>query len=195
MGGLAQLFSTARNGAAFAAGGRLDVEYRFAPSWTISATGGYSTLFDTQAPILSAFEAGIDFSYDLSALGGVKPRLSVEDVKLDAVFPSLYAYYDDNAFGTVKVVNREDASIRDVSVTFDSSRFTDQPKACGKYDLIPKGGSATVPIKALFTDFVLDITQNIDAKGEIVVEYDYLGSDHVVRTPVDFQMHLRNAIT
>ena len=44
MGGLAQLFSTAGSGAAFSAGGRLDVEYRFAPSWTISATGGYSTL-------------------------------------------------------------------------------------------------------------------------------------------------------
>ena len=195
MGGLAQLFSTAGSGAAFSAGGRLGVEYRFAPSWTVSATGGYSTLFGTQAPILSAIEAGIDFSYDLSALGGVKARLSVEDVKLDAVFPSLYAYYDDNAFGTVKVVNREDAAIRDVSVTFDSSRYMDQPKVCGKFDLIPKGGSATVPIKALFTDSVLDITQNIDAKGEIVVEYSYLGSDRVVRTPVDFQMHHRNAIT
>ena len=40
---------------------------------------------------------------------------SVEDAKLDAVFPSLYAYYDDNAFGTVRVVNREDAAIRDVA--------------------------------------------------------------------------------
>ena len=116
-------------------------------------------------------------------------------MKLDAVFPSLYAYYDDNAFGTVKVVNREDASVRDVKVSFNAGRFMDQPKVCGQYVNIPKGGSVTVPVTALFTDSVLNITQGSDAKGEIIVEYSYLGSDRVVRSPIDFRMHHRNAIT
>ena len=52
----------------------------------------------------------------------------------------------------------------------------DQPKVCGDYPSIAKGASVTVPIKALFTDSVLSITQSIDAKGEIIVEYSYLGS-------------------
>ncbi len=195
MGGLAQLNSSAESGAAYAAGGRLDLGYRLSPAFTISASGGYTGYFGTQAQILSAFEAGIYASYDLSAVGGLKSRLTVEDVKLDAVFPSLYAYYDDNPFGTIKVVNREDAAIRDVKVSFNAGRYMDQPKVCAQVDRLQKGGSVTVPITALFTDSVLDITQNIDAKGEIVVEYSYLGSDRVVRTPIDFQMHHRNAIT
>jgi tetratricopeptide (TPR) repeat protein len=195
MGGFAELVSSGGSGAAYAAGARLGVEYRMSPSFTLSANGGYSTYFGTEALILSAIEAGLYFSYDLSAIGGSKPRLSVEDVKLDAVFPSLYAYYDDNAFGTVKVVNREDASVRDVKVSFNAGRFMDQPKVCGQYENIPKGGSVTVPVTALFTDSVLNITQGSDAKGEIIVEYSYLGSDRIVRSPIDFRMHHRNAIT
>ncbi len=195
MGGLAQLTSTALSGPAYAAGGRLGIGYRLSPAFTLSASGGYTGYFGTQAQILSGIEAGLFLSYDLSAVGGLKPRLSVEDVKLDAVFPSLYAYYDDNAFGTVKVVNREDAAIRDVKVSFNAGRYMDQPKVCAQYPRLEKGASATVPVTALFTDSVLDITQNIDAKGEIVVEYSYLGADRVVRAPIDFQMHHRNAIT
>ncbi len=195
MGGVAELNSSAGSGAAYAAGARLGLEYRLSPALTLSANGGYSAYFGTEAQILSAVEAGLYFSYDLSAVGGLKSRLSVEDVKLDAVFPSLYAYYDDNAFGTVRVVNREDASIRDVKVSFNAGRYMDQPKVCGEYGSLAKGGSVTVPVTALFTDSVLNITQGSDAKGEIIVEYSYLGSDRVVHAPIDFRMHHRNAIT
>jgi len=195
MGGIAELNSSAGSGTAYAAGARLGLEYRISPAFTLSANGGYSTYFGTEAQILSAVEAGLYFSYDLSAVGGLKSRLSVEDVKLDAVFPSLYAYYDDNAFGTVKIVNREDASIRDVKVSFNAGRYMDQPKVCGQYDRLAKGGSVTVPVTALFTDSVLNITQGSDAKGEIIVEYSYLGSDRAVHAPIDFRMHHRNAIT
>jgi hypothetical protein len=195
LGGLAELFTSAVSGTAFAAGARVGVEYRLAPALSISLDGGYTNYFGTQASILSAAEAGLYFSYDLSAVAGPKARLTVEAPKLDAVFPSLYAYYDDNPFGTVTIVNREDAAIRDVKVSFNAARFMDQPKVCGSYDSIGRGASIQVPVRALFTDSVLNITQNIDAKGEILVEYSYLGSDREVREPIDFQMHHRNAIT
>ena len=119
----------------------------------------------------------------------------MEDVKLDSAFPSLYAYYDDNAFGSLRIVNREDSDIRDVTVSFNAGRYMDQPKVCGQYAGIRKGDSVTVPVKALFNDSVLNITQGTDAKAEIVVEYSYLGSDRRVRLPIDFRMHHRNAIT
>ncbi len=195
MGGLAQLFAPSKSGPAYAAGARLGLGYRFAPAITLGLSGGYSTYFGTQAPIFSAFEAGLSLSYDLSAVAGPKPRLSVEDVKLDAVFPSLYAYYDDNAFGSVRIVNREDAAIRDVKVSFNAGRYMDQPKVCGQYASIPQGASMTVPVKALFSDSVLNITQGTDAKAEVIVEYSYLGVDRTVRAPIDFRMHHRNAIT
>jgi hypothetical protein len=195
MGGLAELFSSTGGGAAYAAGARIGLEYRLNPAFSLSLSGGYSSYLGTEAPILSAIEGGLYVSYDLSDLGGFKSRLSVEDVKLDAVFPSLYAYYDDNAFGTVRVVNREDAAIRDVKVSFNAGHYMDQPKICGQYANLAKGESVVVPVKALFTDSVLNITQGTDAKGEIIIEYSYLGSDRVVRTPIDFRMHHRNAIT
>jgi hypothetical protein len=195
MGGLAELSSSADSGAAYAVGARLGLAYRLSPGWTVSADGGYSTYLGTESTVLSAIEAGLFVSYDLSTIGPTKAKLTVESPKLDAVFPSLYAYYDENPFGSVKIVNREDAEIRDVKVSFDAGHYMDQPKVCGEYPLIAKGQSVTVPVKALFTDQVLNITQNIDAKGEIIVEYEYLGSDRQVRTPIDFQMHHRNAIT
>ena len=195
MGGIAEIFLAEGGGMAIAAGARLGLEYRLSPAFSLSVSGGYTSYFGTEVPILSAIEAGLYFSYDLSALGGYKNRLSVEDVKLDAVFPSLYAYYDENAFGSVRIVNREDGIIRNVKVSFNAGHYMDQPKICGQYGSIQEGASVTVPVRALFSDSVLGITQGIDAKGEIVVEYSYLGSERLVRTPVDFRMHHRNAIT
>lgn len=197
MGGLAELFpSGEKSGTAYAAGGRLGLEYRLAPSWRLSASGGYQTyLGGDWLPIFSAVQAGLYIGYDLSALGGDRPKLAVEDPKLDAVFPSLYAYYDDNPFGTVKVVNREDSAIRDITVSFNAGHYMDQPKVCGEYGSLASGESVIVPVKALFTDSVLQITQGTDAKGEIIVKYSYLGSDRESRVPIDFRMHHRNAIT
>jgi hypothetical protein len=193
--GLSEMFLPSLTGSVVSAGARLGVDYRLAPAFTLSAGGGYSNYFGSQASVLSALTAGVSFTYSLSALGGEKARVSVQDVKLDAVFPSLYAYYDDNPFGSVTVVNREDAAIDDVRVSFTAGRYMDQPKICATYASLKAGASVVVPVKALFTDAVLNITQGLDAKGEITVSYQYLGSARTTRVPVDFRMHHRNAIT
>ena len=80
-------------------------------------------------------------------------------------------------------------------MSFNAGHYMDQPKICGQYNNIQEGASVTVPVKALFSDSVLGITQGVDAKAEIIVEYSYLGSERLVRVPVDFRMHHRNAIT
>ena len=193
--GVSEMILPSLTGSAYTAGARLGASYRLAPAFTLSANGGYSEYFGSRAPLLSALTAGLSLTYDLQSLGGERPHVAVQDIKLDAVFPSLYAYYDDNPFGTVTVVNREDAEISDVRVSFTAGHYMDQPKVCGVYDRLAAGASLTVPVKALFTDAVLNITQGLDAKGEILVSYRYVGSLRTVRVPVDFRMHHRNAIT
>jgi hypothetical protein len=193
--GVSEIVLPSLSGSAYTAGARLGASYRLAPEFTLSANGGYSEYFGSQTSVLSAMTAGLSLTYDLSSLGGSRPHVAVKDVKLDAVFPSLYAYYDDNPFGTVTVVNREDAEITDVQVSFTAGHYMDQPKICGVYSLIKAGGSVEVPVKALFTDAVLNITQGVDAKGEIIVTYQHIGATRTLRVPVDFRMHHRNAIT
>ncbi len=193
--GMSQMMLPTLTGSVFSAGSRVGVDYRLAPAFTLSARGGYTNYFGSQASVLSAVTAGVSLTYDLSSIGGEKARVAVQDIKLDAVFPSLYAYYDDNPFGTVTVVNREDAEITEVKVSFSAGHYMDQPKICGTYDSIRTGASVIVPVKALFTDTVLNITQGLDAKGEILVTYQYLGASRSVRVPIDFRMHHRNAIT
>jgi hypothetical protein len=183
------------SGLAFSARGMLGFEYRIIPSLAMTLSGGYATYFGTQAQIFSAIEVALSLKYDLQSMGGTKSKVKVVEPKLDAVFPSLYAYYDDNPFGTVKVVNGEDCGITDVKVSFNAGHYMDQPKVCGEYSHIARGASVVVPVKALFTDSVLLITQGTDAKGEIIVEYNLLGSPRVTRVPLDFRMHHRNAIT
>lgn len=193
--GLTELFLPKLNGTAYTAATRLSADYRIAPSFSLSASTGYAAYFGSRAVILSAVTGGLAFSFDLSALGGEHNKVAVEDKKLDPVFPSLYAYYDDHAFGTVKVVNREDADITDLRVSFNAGHYMDQPKVCGQFASVPAGDSVVVPVKALFTNAVLNITQGLEAKGEIVLQYRYLGSERTVREPVDFRMHHRNAIS
>ncbi len=192
--GLSQIILPGLTGSGYSAGTRLSLDYRLTPAFSLSVGGGYSTYFGSATSILSALATDLSLTYDLSTLGGEKPKLTIEDVKLGAVFPSLYAYYDENPFGTIKIINREDASITNVIVSFNVGHYMDQPKVCGQFANLKKGQEQAVPVKALFTDAVLNITQGLQAKGEIIVEYTYLGASRVVRQPVDFQMHHRNAI-
>ncbi len=195
MAGLSQLTLPNLKGTAYALGTRLSLDYRITPEFTLSAGSGYSTYLGSQSSILSAVPVDVYLTYDLSSIGGEKPRLKVDEIKLEAVFPSLYAYYDENSFGTVRISNGEDAQITDVVVSFNATRYMDRPKVCAEYTSLKSGGTVAVPVKALFTDAVLDLTQGSEVKGEVIVTYKFLGSPRVVRQPVDLRMHHRNAIT
>ena len=195
MGGAANATYLEKSGSAYVAGLRLGASLRVAPAWTVSASAGLSRYYGSDSPFLTVASAGLIASYDLSMIAGRPSKLRIEEEHLDPVFPSLYAYYDDNPFGSIKLKNGEDAAIKNVTVSFNAGHYMDQPKVCAQYPSIPTGGSVTVPLTALFTDQVLAITQGIDAKGEIIVDYSYFGAPTEVRFPLDFRMHHRNAIT
>ncbi|HUW41957.1 MAG TPA: hypothetical protein VMV90_13195, partial [Rectinemataceae bacterium] len=195
MGGAANASYLDKSGNAYTAGFRLGASLRVAPAWTLEAEAGMSRYYGRDAPFLTVGTAGLVASFDLSAIGGRPSRLRIEAPRLEPVFPSLYAYYDDSPFGSVRLVNGEDGAVRNVTVSFNAGRYMDQPKVCAQYARIPSGGAVTVPLTALFTDQVLEVTQDIDAKGEVIVDYSFFGQRTEARFPVDFLMHFRNAIT
>ncbi|HTX72536.1 MAG TPA: transglutaminase domain-containing protein, partial [Rectinemataceae bacterium] len=195
MGGAVNASYLNQSGNAYTLGTRLEAGLRVSPAWTVSAMAGMSRYFGSEAAFLTVGSAGLVASFDLSMIAGRSPKLRIEDQKLDPVFPSLYAYYDDHPFGTVTLRNGEDAAIKNVTVSFNAGHYMDQPKVCGHFASIPAGGSVPVQLTALFTDAVLSITQGVDAKGEIIVRYTYIGAPTEARFPIDFRMHHRNAIT
>ncbi|MGO8692177.1 MAG: tetratricopeptide repeat protein [Rectinemataceae bacterium] len=195
MGGAASAGYLEKSGNAYTAGFRLGASLRVAPAWTLEADGGLSRYYGRDAPFLTVATAGLIASFALSAIGGHTSRLRIEEQHIDQVFPSLYAFYDDHPFGSVRIVNDEDGAVRNVVVSFNAGNYMDQPKVCGQYSVIPSGGGVTVPLTALFTDQVLSITQGIDAQGEIIVDYSFFGRRSEVRFPIDFRIQFRNAIT
>jgi hypothetical protein len=179
----------------FSLGIRGEAGFRISPSLTVSANAGLSRYLGASDPFLTAARAGLSISYNLGGLGQDKSRLYFDDVRLDTVFPVFHSYYDDNSFGSVKLRNHEEVSIKDVRVSFSLGRYMAQPKLCAAYAELPRGASVEVPVLAIFNDEVLSLTENSRVQGEVIVDYRILGSSRQTRMPVVLRLHHRNAMT
>ncbi len=194
MGGLYAAFRGDLGAGNFSLGARTEVGFRVSPSLSLSASAGIARYFGPSEPLLTAVTAGMSATLHMGGLGGGSGRVRIEDVRAQSVFPVFYSYYDDHSFGSLSVVNGEEHAIRDVRVSFSMGQYMAQPKPCGEFPSLAPGGSATVPLYAIFNDGVLSLTENTRAPGEIIVDFTLLGSRRQARAPIVLQFFHRNAM-
>jgi tetratricopeptide (TPR) repeat protein len=194
MGGLYVAFRGDLGAGNFSLGARTEVGFRVSPSLSLSASAGIARYFGPSEPLLTAVTAGMSATLHLGGLGVSSGRVRIEDVRVQSVYPVFYSYYDDHPFGSLSVVNGEESDIRDVRVSFSMGQYMAQPKSCAEFPSLAPGGSATVPLYAIFNDDVLSLTENTRAPGEIIVDFTLLGSRRQARSPIVLQFFHRNAM-
>lgn len=164
--------------------------FRISPEFEIDVTGSYNA----GGGLFPGVGAGIFARYNLGRGGTSASRLTATVKALSPVFPVFMSYYDSTPLGSVTLENGEDYAVHDVRVSLMTGQFMSQPKLCGTIDCLAAGGSADVPLYALFGDDILSVTANTALAATVVVEYRILGSLRRLELPLELGLFHRNAM-
>lgn len=174
-------------------GASANAGFRFSPSFTLSAGAEYRSYLYVPEPVFSGLSVGINAHILLSALTGKNTGIEFESVQDNQVFPILYSMYDELPLGTVRIINNEQAEIRNVTISFQAGEYTGGEVVSETLAIMRKGASLDVPIYALFNEEILSFSENTKIEGEVIVSYELLNADREARLPKSVFVHHRNA--
>ena len=169
---------------------RGSVSFNFSPSFSLGLNTSYKYLYN----IYNGMSAGLTVSF-VPGSGNGKSKIIIPEIQFDPVFPVFYSYYDENPLGAAVIHNMENGSIKNVRISLLVKQFMDGPKLCASIPEIAKGEEIRVPLVALFAERILTITEGSKASADIIVEYEYMGTDLVKTETATIQMYDRNAMT
>lgn len=164
------------------------------PSFSLGIRGGYRHNFAAG----QALYQGIHFNIGTTLhLGGRKrePRIKIEDIELNEIFPVFYGYYDDHALGHITIANDEKGTVSNVQASFFVPQYMDKPKVFFQIDELTRNEIQTIPVYGLFSDSVLSVTEGTKISAELIVEYTY--AKQAMRKEVNqtLQLYDRNAMS
>lgn len=155
------------------ASGGAGMTLALSPAFRLGAGATGSLFLSGSKPLYSGM--GVQFAASFTpgaGSGGATPRLQILDPRFDPVFPVFFKWYDSNPAGSVVIVNKESRGIRNVKASVFVKEFMDAPKVFAEIPSLSKGESLEVPIKALFTDRVLGVTESTKVAAQIEVSYE-----------------------
>jgi hypothetical protein len=115
-------------------------------------------------------------------------------VVLNEIFPVFYAYYDKHALGMVTLISKENATIKDIKLSFFVKQYMDSPKECPAPTELRPGQRKDVAIFALFTNRVLEVTEATKTMADIRLEYSLDGQRYMQATTATMRLLNRNAL-
>jgi tetratricopeptide (TPR) repeat protein len=176
------------------AGARLSADYQINPVVSAEVHTGVKHYAYRPDPFMTAVEAGVGVSVNLTEAFAGKANVSAVTEKQDPVFPVFYSWYDDNPMAMVKVTNNEPNTITDITTSFYCEQYMGQPKLCTTTRSLAPGESCEVPVKAFFNESMLSLTEKDDAEAKIIVEYRKLGSKRRAEIPMTIPVYDRNSM-
>ncbi len=172
----------------------VDVGFRFSPVFTLSAGAVYRSYLYVPEPVYSGLSVGINAHVQLSSLSGKNTGIEFEPIQDNPVFPILYAQYDAVPVSRVKIINNEQAEIRNVAIYFQAGEYTSARLLAKEIPIMRKGAAVDVPIYALFNEEILSFSENTKIEGEIAVKYEFLNSEREAIETKSVFIHHRNSM-
>ncbi|MCX7031099.1 MAG: hypothetical protein NTU62_13415, partial [Spirochaetes bacterium] len=113
----------------------------------------------------------------------------------DTVFPVFHAWYDENPLGTLLVSNGSKDPLTNLRVSFIMKQFMDGKWTSSPVSRLDPGKEVTVPLKALFTQGILDINTSTKSLAEITVDYEIGGKAQSAVVTESVRLQGRNGMT
>jgi len=182
------------------AGGNLAASWDLTPGFALSTGGTYRYHLgwdDTNARFTDLYQglslwAGAVFR--IKSDSG-RQKLRIVDVKTEPLFPVFFGYYEHNPFGTMTIQNLENSAITNVDVYFYVGEYMEQPMLTASIPSLARNKSVQVPLKALFTGRLMNLTESAKVSTEIRIEYTYLGERFTYTKPLTVTVLDRNSMT
>jgi tetratricopeptide (TPR) repeat protein len=175
-------------------GGEAGVSFLLNPAFGIGAGAGYRHYVSQPDPFYQGIKVHLG-GFIRFGVGTREPKIQIDDIHINPVFPVFYKHYDDHSIGTVAIRNSENRSIENIRVSFHAPQYMDKPKVCATVETMNKGEVRKVPLYALFTDRVLSITEGTKVAGGVTVSYTRSGNELEKESSVTLRLYDRNAMT
>jgi tetratricopeptide (TPR) repeat protein len=170
----------------------LEAGFRFTPRFTLSLNGGYRQYAAPGDPNYSGLYAGLTGQI-VFGTGGGSGGIVVDLLQDEAVFPVFSPLYRQNRIGVLRITNRESAEIRNVRVSFQAGNYTSSRLLCGVQPRIRKRGSVELPLYADFSPTIYNFSENGRIPGQVIVEYELLGSGRTANSTAVVEVYNRNS--
>ena len=174
--------------------GEMELSFLVNPSFSIGAGVSYKHYFSGGEKLFNAVGVSLGVSYNFG-VSERESKVEIREITINPMFPVFYKYYDENPLGEFVLKNNENGAIENVIVDFYISQYMERPKECLVIEEMEAGEEVTVPIYALFTDDVMEITEATKVMAEITVTYSYLNSTMAKDEAETVRMYDRNALT
>jgi tetratricopeptide (TPR) repeat protein len=162
----------------------LDVSYR----WDIGAWGGLAL----------SLHSGVHFPI-ARPQAAPAPRaikgLEMQSPELAPAFPALFKLYDTKPLGTVKLRSLEKTPMSDLTVDFFVASYMDNPTRVLSLANLDGGATVDIPLKALFSEQVLKITEATKVSGKVSVSFVLDGQPYTREFALTLPLNNRNNIT
>lgn len=169
------------------------IDFRVSPAMSVGIGGTFKQSFSGPLTLYQGVGVSIGMSYLLGS-SGQSARLIVEPT-LQTIYPLYYTHYDRNPLGSVRIRNTEDAAIQNVKISLNVPQFMDRPQLCADIEGIAGGSTIDVPLTALFTNTIFNVTEGLKVAADILIEYDYVGKSISATHPIALTVQNRNAMT
>ena len=176
-------------------GARLTADIHILPELNLGFFAGYKYLNLISKPLSHSVQAGIGITYNFTKGFSYSSNIQISDSDLSPLFPVFYAHYADSPFGTVTLVNNEEAAITDVRVYFYNEQYMLVRTQVGAFDKINQGESVDVEITALLNENILTQLSDAVTTGQLTVEYKLLSKNKEFSETLTFTTLSRNSMT
>ncbi|MCX7023104.1 MAG: hypothetical protein NT080_00610 [Spirochaetes bacterium] len=168
--------------------------YRFSPTFTLLGSAGFDRYLWMTGPVYSGLTFGVTANLALGSLGAGSGGIQVDNAQEDQVFPIRYRAYMTTPVSVLELTNREQAEIRNVTVTFSAGAYSAEPMACAKFPVIARGKTVKVPLYAALDEKILTLTENSKIQCDVVVSYELLDAPREVHKSETIAFTHRNAL-
>lgn len=171
-----------------------EVGFRINPTFTVCATGGYSSyLVKGHSPVIQGPYAGVSLKINTSVGNKSSGACDVDFKQEGTVYPLFQQVYRQSPVGSVVVTNGESAEIRNVYVSFRAGKYTSSALKSEKINLIKPMGKVELPLYVDFSSELLKFSENGKLSGEVVIEYEIVGKKKVSVQPIAISVSNRNS--
>lgn len=120
--------------------------------------------------------------------------LRVRTCCFSPVFPVFSAYYEAQGFGALELTNESRQDIERLTATVFIDRIMDVPSSIPCPTVLPAGETVVLPVTALFSAGILDITEASRMAMDVQVQFERRGRDRDVRLTDVVDVRDRNAV-
>ncbi len=175
--------------------GTADISFRLTPDFMMGVTGGYADyLYDDKKSMTKGIVAGIS----LRKIFDTKKRpnkIEVDLLQETNLFPLFSFAYKSVPFAYAYVTNRNNAEIKDITVSFRADQYTSSAFKCKTVPVLRKNKSVEIPITGDFSNALSTFTEDGMFNAELIIEYTLLGKKMTEVKEVVINTYKRNSFS